>query len=138
MPGLPAMASESEQSLLDVQRVGFEKTPTVLDGGSISTKEDAMGNAWQAKRNQRKKTDLINGLTNAAMNDPVFTQAVEFDEGSVELMVNESWICRKDGKPLECIRGVNLSLWEGFQAQLVCPSCPTKYVQFFPFGEREN
>jgi len=66
------------------------------------------------------------------MNDPVFTRAVEFDEGAIELMVGEPQICRRDGRSLDHVRGIGLTAWEGHQDQMTCPLCSTKYVQFVP------
>lgn len=87
-----------------------------------------MGNAWQGKKNRQRSA--IDGLSWAAMNDPVFTGAVEFDEGADELFEGEARICRRDCSALEIVRRVSMSVWDGYQDQLMCPICSTKYVQF--------
>lgn len=76
--------------------------------------------------------DLLSRLSWEMANDPMFTRAVEFDEGAIELMVGEPRTCRRDGRHLVPVRGVSLPGWNGHQDQLTCPLCSAKYVQFVP------
>lgn len=76
--------------------------------------------------------DLESLLGWAMMNDPMFRRAVEFDELAVELMVGEPQTCRRDGRPLEDVRGVSIPAWHGHQDQMTCPLCSARYVQFVP------
>jgi len=93
----------------------------------------AMGFARRIRRSGRMRN-----LFDAAMGDPKFVEAMEFDRGAINLDVGAMPVCQVDEAELYCIRSIGMDIWAGEQLQYVCPLCNAKYVQFLPKIEVAN